>query len=363
MSNLDPNKQHIYNLIIIDESGSMFHLAHATLAGVNETINTIRSAQKQMNETQQHFLTLVTFDTGDKQPVRTLLDAEPIDNVKDFADYAPTGSTPLYDAIGQSVSSLYNKVSADKNANVVVTIVSDGLENSSVEYSGRQVKALIERMKAEGWSFSYMGSTHDVKGASQDLSIDNFLEFSHDNTGASSCWRREMSAKIRYYERLNEANAELRDMTAEARVSFRSRLAGEYYGKRVTPEPLSHLNPDEVFVFGSNKDGRHLGGASLAAFLHFGAVMGRAEGLQGQSYAIPTVGVRLTELSNAIERFIAFAEAHNELHFMVTAIGCGSAGFTPKSMAPLFEKCIQLENVSLPASFWMEFGIKPGEML
>ncbi len=99
------NKAHIYNLIIVDESGSMSHLREATLSGINETINTIRSAQEEFAETQEHRLTLVTFDSGANRPdVRTMIDNQPIAEVREFSDYMPHGWTPLYDAMGQSLT-------------------------------------------------------------------------------------------------------------------------------------------------------------------------------------------------------------------------------------------------------------------
>jgi len=363
MKNLNPNKEHIFNLIIIDESGSMSHLTQATLSGVNETINTIRSAQQQMSETQQHFLTLVTFDTGNTPHVRTLLEEVPIEEVQEFSQYHPNGGTPLYDAIGQSLVSLHAKVENDEKANVVVTIISDGMENSSVEYTGRQIKALIERMKQEGWSFSYMGSAHDVKGVTIELSIDNFIMFDHDERGARSSWEREMSAKRHYFESLHRSFKERRCFSKKERADFNSRLASEYYGNRVTPESIDRLEPNQVFVFGSNIEGHHAGGASYAAKMLFGAVEGQAEGLQGQSYAIPTVGISLMEMAQAVERFIAFAREHSEQQFLVTAIGCGNAGYRPSTIAALFSACVGLENVALPPIFWKELGLSPKEML
>ena len=126
-------KAHIYNLIIVDESGSMSQLREATMSGVNETISSIRSAQEEFGDTQEHFLTLVTFDSGGNRPdVRTLIDCQPIGEVKDFNDYMPSGCTPLYDAMGQSLSTLHARIKADDDASAVGTVLTDGLENSSL---------------------------------------------------------------------------------------------------------------------------------------------------------------------------------------------------------------------------------------
>ena len=120
---------------------------------------------------------------------------------------------------------------------------------------------------------------------------------------------------------------------------------------RVIPTVINTLAPDEIFVFGSNAKGLHHGGAARVAFNKFGAEWGNGEGLQGQSYAIPTMeGLQSTQLT--IKRFIQFAQQHPELKFMVTPIGCGIAGYTPEEIAPMFTEAVPLENVFLPMSFW-----------
>ena len=105
-------------------------------------------------------------------------------------------------------------------------------------------------------------------------------------------------------------------------------------------------------MFGSNVAGIHNGGAAGYAKNHFGAIDGQAEGLQGQSYAIPTDGVSEKELYQAICRFCDFASSHPELTFYVTAIGCGNAGFSPYTVAPMFRDAVKLKNVKLPIEFW-----------
>lgn len=120
---------------------------------------------------------------------------------------------------------------------------------------------------------------------------------------------------------------------------------------RITPSGVNVLEPNEVFVFGSNFQGRHMGGAARAAKEKFGAVWGIGEGLQGQSYAIPTME-GLNNIKPAVERFTSFARQHQELKFFVTAIGCGIAGYQVEEIAPLFIDAAYLQNVYLPVSFW-----------
>ena len=119
---------------------------------------------------------------------------------------------------------------------------------------------------------------------------------------------------------------------------------------RITPDHISTLQPGQIFVFGSNRFGHHAGGAARWALDHFGAEWGNGEGLQGQSYAIPTME-GLPSTRAAVQRFISFAKAHPELTFLVTPIGCGIAGYTPDEIAPFFADATGLKNVYLPESF------------
>ena len=121
--------------------------------------------------------------------------------------------------------------------------------------------------------------------------------------------------------------------------------------KRVTPNDIFSLKPNEVFVFGSNLQGIHAGGAAFTARKLFGAVMGRGDGLQGQSYAIPTMQGGVETIKPYVDKFINFAAEHPEKDFLVTRIGCGIAGFTPEEIAPLFEECVHMCNVWLPYDF------------
>ena len=111
------------------------------------------------------------------------------------------------------------------------------------------------------------------------------------------------------------------------------------------------LAPGEVFVFGSNLKGFHGDGAARAAMQKFGAKWGQGVGLQGQSYAIPTMQGGVDTIKPYVDEFIAFVQEHPELTFLVTRIGCGIAGFTDDEMAPLFREALHIENIVLPLSF------------
>ncbi len=121
--------------------------------------------------------------------------------------------------------------------------------------------------------------------------------------------------------------------------------------KRTTPEFITSLEPNEIFVFGSNLKGMHGGGAAYIAYRKFGAIMGQGVGLQGQSYAIPTMQGGVETIRPYVDEFIEFAKQHPELTFLVTRIGCGIAGFTDEEIAPLFEAAHEVENIVLPPNW------------
>ncbi len=118
-----------------------------------------------------------------------------------------------------------------------------------------------------------------------------------------------------------------------------------------TPERITELKADEIFVFGSNLAGMHGGGAAYVALQKFGAVMGCGVGLRGQSYAIPTMQGGVETIKPYVDDFIEYAKSHPELFFYVTRIGCGIAGFRDKDIAPLFKDAAGVENICLPKSF------------
>lgn len=121
---------------------------------------------------------------------------------------------------------------------------------------------------------------------------------------------------------------------------------------RITPEFITSLKENEIFVFGSNLSGNHGGGAALLAYRRFGAIWGQGVGLQGQSYGIPTMHGGLDAIEPYVNQFIAFAIQRQELFFLVTKVGCGIAGFTVNEIAPLFKDAMNVKNIALPQEFW-----------
>lgn len=190
-------KTRIFNLIILDESGSMFRVMNQAIDGVNETIQSIRAAQKT-NDNQEHFVTIVTFN----DEVNTIHNIVPVDNVSDLTenDYRPNGCTALYDAIGTSLTELMKNVSeADR---VLVTIVTDGMENSSKEYDGHTIKSMIEQLKKKSWIFTYIGANHNVEEVAESISITNNMVFEATESGTSRMFRKELLCRQDLYSRM-----------------------------------------------------------------------------------------------------------------------------------------------------------------
>ena len=122
--------------------------------------------------------------------------------------------------------------------------------------------------------------------------------------------------------------------------------------KRISPDFITELKENEIFVFGSNLEGMHGGGAALIAYNKFGAIWRQGVGLQGQSYGIPTMHGGVDVIKPYVDEFIEFAKSHPELKFLVTRVGCGIAGFRDEEIAPLFKDAIDIENIYLPKSFY-----------
>lgn len=204
-------KTRIFNLIIIDESGSMQSIKKEAIDSVNETIQTIRSAQKK-HEEQEHFVSLVTFNDD----VKTIHDCVPVSEVTELTSetYQPACCTALYDAMGLSVNALRKKVAdVDK---VLVTVVTDGYENASKEYSGKAIKALVDELKDKGWVFAYIGANQDVEAVAATISITNVMNFETTSAGTQMMTDRVNRSR----ERLYCCMAELDFSAAEANENF-----------------------------------------------------------------------------------------------------------------------------------------------
>ena len=190
----------VFNMIIVDESGSMCVIKPQALAGINETIDTVKKMQKMHPEMEQR-ISLLTFDSCHKTFKYDNVRAESAHRLG-IKDYNPGGGTPLYDAIGIAISKLNAQTS--EHDNVLVTIITDGEENSSMEYNLRMIKTLISKMKKQGWTFTLIGTDNlDVEGMAGSMNIDNHLAFTQDAKGTKEMFARESRARVRYYESLS----------------------------------------------------------------------------------------------------------------------------------------------------------------
>lgn len=342
-----------FNLIILDESGSMDDIRQEALNGVNETIHTIRREQQENPDDCQMF-SFVTFDQyySNYSEIRLIVDNEKIENVVDIEpeQYKPRGMTPLYDAMGKSITALRELVK--EGDHVLVTVVTDGYENASHIYTAGQIKEMVDTLSAKGWVFTYIGANQNSERTAKTIGIKSTMDFEASRRGSELMFKKMCSSNREFYKKVRYSK-----LTGEA-VNFEEDFFSQKQVlSRVTPEHIEALREGQIFVFGSNTEGYHAGGASRVALDRFGAIWGQGKGLQGQSYAIPTMN-SLEEISKYVDEFIRFADQHRERTFLVTRIGCGIAGYTDEQIAPLFANAYGIPNVYLPASFWRVLNYK-----
>lgn len=219
-------KTKVFNVIILDKSGSMSSIARQAVDGVNETIGSIRSAQEK-NPDQEHIVTLVAFCGCE---MKAIYDNVPVSEVKTLTDkdYSPCCMTPLYDAVGTTITRVHALKSKNSESLALVTIITDGYENASHEYSLAAIRSLIESYKEQGWQFTYIGTDHDVESVAFSLSIQHTLKFDKTAAGTQAMFAKERRSRDRWLdktERLKKeygsvaspkASEELRNMNAEA---------------------------------------------------------------------------------------------------------------------------------------------------
>lgn len=191
--------QKIYNLIVLDASGSMYSIRNEAIAGVVETVQTIRTAQKD-NVNQEHLFSLVVFNG---KGIATVYDRMPIDKVPDLDanDYQPTDNTPLYDAMGNAITNLQRYINEDDN--VLVTVITDGYENSSVEWNHQRVFQLVEDLKKKNWLFTYIGANQDALKVAKGMGIDHSMNYMSDAEGTKAMFRKERLSRKAFYGKLS----------------------------------------------------------------------------------------------------------------------------------------------------------------
>lgn len=195
--------ERIFNLIILDESGSMSGLEEVSVSGVNETLQTIRAAAEEFPQQKQ----IVTFATFEGEPSRLDNDSfckikrnrQVINEVKDFtlSEYKPSGLTPLWDTMGLLLCDLEEYVT-EKDL-VLVTVITDGMENSSCKYDSEKIRTLVKRLDEKGWIFTYIGANQNVALVAGDMGIRNYYQYSSDVEGTRNMFKKDRGARAKFY--------------------------------------------------------------------------------------------------------------------------------------------------------------------
>jgi len=196
------NKHKVHNLIILDESGSMESIKKTIIQGFNEIVQTVKGIEKQYPE-QEHFISLITFNG---MVLKTLHFADAVNKLEmiDDSRYQPDANTPLFDAVGFSCAKLRNVLGNSTDYNVLVTILTDGEENASMEYSGAVIKSMIEELKNNNWTFTYIGTDHDVEKFAVSISIENAISFSKNDDGIKAMILKESKARANYSQNIRD---------------------------------------------------------------------------------------------------------------------------------------------------------------
>lgn len=192
------NKHEVHNLIILDESGSMDSIKRFIIQGFNELVQTVKGAAKQFPE-QAHFISMISFN-GLGKKIHHFADPVTELNELNSENYKPDASTPLYDAIGYAALKLEAQLKGKKNLSVLVTILTDGEENASREYNATEIKELVNRLKKQDWTFTYIGADHDVTAVAHSISITNTMTWHKSEAGIKDMFVKETNARMKYFK-------------------------------------------------------------------------------------------------------------------------------------------------------------------
>ena len=187
-----------YHLIVLDASGSMECIRKNALSGCNETIQSIRSLQDKSEGAHHHFLSLVTFNSNETEHV--VYDRQPIGKAEELTEkeYIPDACTPLYDALGKSICRLNKAIDKSQETSVLVTVITDGLENASCEYDADKIRKLVEEFKQSGWTFAFIGANIDEITEAAKLGIHNTLRFEQSEQGTEAMFECYNESVERY---------------------------------------------------------------------------------------------------------------------------------------------------------------------
>jgi len=192
-------KDKVHNLIILDESGSMNSIKPLIISGFNEVVQTVKGVAEKYPE-QEHFITFISFNSLE---IKTHLDAALVSELEEITGekYKPNSGTPLFDAMGYGIHKL-QQAKANEGSNVLVTILTDGMENASKEYNKAAIKSLVEEMRGKKWTFTYIGTDHDVEEFASSIAIKNTMSFGKNTAGLKEMFKKEMVSRSRYSEKI-----------------------------------------------------------------------------------------------------------------------------------------------------------------
>ncbi len=178
----------------------MQSIKSSAMSGYNETLQTIQSAQKKHAGKQEHFVTLVVFDSN---ATRTIYKSTPCQNAKELCKetYTPNGMTPLYDAMGTTLRGMQQSLKGQKDYKVLVSIITDGEENSSKEYTGAAIKKLVDELKEQAWVFTYIGANQDVEKVAATIGVRNTLKFQASPEATKAMFKRENVSREKWFDR------------------------------------------------------------------------------------------------------------------------------------------------------------------
>ncbi len=192
----------VHNLIILDESGSMYSIQSIIMSGFNELVQTIQGISREFPN-QEHFISFFTFNGLGTKILHFADKADKLHAINNET-YKPDASTPLFDAMGLALTKMEDHLKGKTDYNVLVTILTDGEENASREYSGNDIKNLVERLKENKWTFTYMGTDHDVEKIASSLAINNTLAFAKTSEGISAMFAEDRMARRNYSKILSK---------------------------------------------------------------------------------------------------------------------------------------------------------------
>ena len=194
------NKHKVYNLIILDESGSMQSIKKTIINGFNEVLQTIKAVAIKFPE-QEHYITMITFNSMGIKTIHENINVEAVNQI-DERSYTPNSGTPLFDAMGFGITKLRILTENEKEYNVLVTILTDGAENASKEYNGKSIKALVDEFKLKNWTFTYIGANHDVERFADSLSINNVMRFETEEEDIQRMFMQERNSRMMYSQKI-----------------------------------------------------------------------------------------------------------------------------------------------------------------